>query len=450
MNAQPRRRALVWFAAALTTSFLATAGFYLGIAAVSGPTRETFKRALKATAPAQVLRLQDLSTTDSWRPMLKAYQSKLQNPQSDLYAVFFVDHIKFQYPPPSLLMFDLFPRSMTRIDGDVVARPLRRVLAWMSRGAVVLTVLTSVLIFELGLRRLPSDQRVPPAHVAASIGLSLALGLTYYPVLFGHFLGQMQVFLNALLALALLFSLAGRPTLAGLCFGACCLVKPHYGLVLVWSLLTRQWRFTVGLAGVVLGGLAISIARFGLADHLRYLDVLRVLSSGEYYWTNQSVNGLLNRLLEHGSQLQPVITEFAPYHPLVYALTVLSSVAILALAFWPLRHGPRADRGTIDLMVLLVAITLASPIVWIHHYGAFLPVFAALLPGLLYARPLGRATVPLFAAGYLATANLLMWPHLMFLNPWLGLTGSLMFYGGLTFFGLLLALRAAGWQTGKL
>ena len=448
MNADPRRRAVAWMTAALTISFIVTAVFYIGVAAISHPTPDTFKRALKATAPAQVLRLQDLSTTDSWRPMLRAYQAKLEDPKGDLYAVFFVDHIKFQYPPPSLLMFDLFPRSMTRIDGDLVARPLRRVLAWLSQGAVALTVLTSALIFELGLRRLPSHRPASPARVAVSIGLSAALGVSYYPVLFGHFLGQMQVFLNALLALAVLFYVIRRPTLAGLCVGACCLVKPHYGLLLVWSALTRQWRFAVGFVGVVVAGFVVSITRFGLADHLRYLDVLRVLSLGEYYWTNQSVNGLLNRLYEHGSQLQPVNTEFAPYHPVVYAVTMLSSVAMLAVAFWPYRRGPRADRGPLDLMVLLVAVTLASPIVWIHHYGAFLPIFAALLPGLLSARPLGRATIPLFSASYLGTANLLVWPPLMFLNPWIGLTGSVMFYAGGTFLGLLLAVRAAGGQPG--
>lgn len=446
MTTDPRRRAVVWMAAALAISFIVTAVFYIGVAAVSPNTPDTYRRALKATAPAQVLRLQDLSTTDSWRPMLRAYQAKLEDPTSDLYAVFFVDHIKFQYPPPSLLMFDLFPRSLTKIEGDIVGRPLRRILAWLSQGAVVLTVLTSALILELGLRRHRAARAASLAEIAVSVALSIALGVSYYPIVFGHFLGQMQVFLNALLALAVLFSLLGRPALAGACVGACCLVKPHYGLLVLWSALTRQWRFAAGLVGVLVVGFAVSIARFGLADHLRYLDVLRVLALGEYYWTNQSVNGLLNRLFEHGSQLSPVNTEFAPYHPVIYAVTTLTSMAMLALAFWPFRRGPRADRGPIDLMVLLAAITLASPIVWIHHYGAFLPIFAALLPGMLSTTPLGPSAAPLFAASYLGTANLLMWPPLMFLNPWIGLTGSLMFYAGITFFGLLLALRASGWR----
>ena len=347
MTAPPRDRVLVCLAALLAINFLVTAAFHLSVAAATGLTKGTATQALKATAPGQTLRLRRLGTVDSWRPMLRAYNRKLEDPRSDLYEVFFVDRVKFQYLPSSLLIFDLFPRSMTMIVGDVVGIPLRRWLAWSSRIAVGLAALASALILEIGLRRASPGQPAPPARIAASIGLSLALGVTFYPLLFAYDLGQIQVFLNALLALGILCYLLGRPALAGVCFGACCLVKPQYGLVLVWSLLRRQWRFTLGLAGVLSSGLALSIARFGLADHLRYLDVIREVSLGESYWTNQSVNGLLHRLLGHGDQLKPVITEFAPYDPVVYALTVLSSVAFLALALWPRRQGRAPDGGPV-------------------------------------------------------------------------------------------------------
>jgi alpha-1,2-mannosyltransferase len=445
-NSRPQNRVLLWLVKVLAINFVLSAAIFLGLTIASGPTTDTIRRALKATAPAQVLRLRDRGGIDSWRPMLTAYQRKLEDPKSDLYATFFVERLVFQYPPSSLLLFDLFPRSMINLaDLTRLVEPLKGWLDKLSRIAIGLTVLASVLILERGLRRLTPDRPAPPAQVAASVAISLAVGLTFYPVLVGYPVGQMQVFLNALLALAVLFSVIGRPALAGMCFGACCLVKPQYGLVLLWSLLRRQWRFTLGLVGVLVPGLAISIARFGLADHLRYLDVVRDLSRrGETLWFNQSVNGLLNRLLENGTVLMP--SEAPPYHPVVYALTVLSSVAILALALWPRRDAPRPNGGVIDLMIMLVAITLASPIAWIHHYGAFLPVFAAAVPGLFYARPLGRTTVPLLALSYVAMANLLVWPEVVFRNRWVGLAGSHLFFGSLTFFGLLLALRAARWD----
>jgi alpha-1,2-mannosyltransferase len=445
MNTRPRDRLLRWCAATLAISFLLTAAVFLGITVAKGPTAQTITRALRGTAPFQVLRLLEISGADSWTPMITAYQQKVKDPKTDLYAVFFVDRVKFQYPPSSLLIFDLFPRSMINLtDVTQLVGPLKRWLDTLSQIAAGVTVLASVVILELGVRRLPSVQRVQPARVSASVGLSLAVGLTFYPLLFAHDLGQIQVFLNALLALAVLFSVIGWQGLAGICFGVCCLVKPQYGLVLLWSLVRRQWRFTLGLVGVLLPGLAISIARFGLADHLRYLDVVRELSRvGEALWFNQSVNGLLNRLLENGSALR-MPSEYPPYHPVVYALTVLSSVAILALALWPRRDAPRPNGGVLDLMIMLVAITMASPIAWIHHYGAFLPVFAAAVPALLYARPLRQATVPLFAVSYVAMANLLVWPEVVFRNRWVGLAGSHLFFGSLAFFGLLLTLRVAG------
>lgn len=448
MKVHLRDRITAWLAIGLVINFLLTAAIFLGISVTAGPTRDNIGRALKATAPAQVLRLQDRGSTDSWSPMLRAYQQKLDDPSSDLYAIFFVDRVKFQYPPSSLLIFDLFPRSMINVDELTrLVGPLKRWLDWLSRIAVGLTVVTTTILLELGVRRLSPNQPTPPARVAITIGLSLAMGLMYYPLLVGYFIGQIQVFLNALLALAVLLSLLGRPALAGMCFGACCLVKPQYGMVLLWSMIRRQSRFTLGLLAILVPGLAISIARFGLADHLRYLDVVRELSRvGETFWFNQSVNGLLNRLLQNGSPLLAsprVPSELPPFHSLVYALTILSSVVLLAIAVWPLR-GPRRPGGhSVDMMVMLAAVTMASPIAWNHHYGAFLPIFAATLPAMLYARPVGQATMPLFAVAYIAMANLLVWPPLIFRNPWLGLAGSHVLFGGVVLFSLLLALRAA-------
>jgi hypothetical protein len=192
---------------------------------------------------------------------------------------------------------------------------------------------------------------------------------------------------------------------------------------------------------VVLLGLSVSLARFGLRDHLQYLQVLRFISRvGESYWANQSVNGLLNRLLENGD---PYGTNFAPYHPIVYVSTLVSSLVMLALAFWPRGRNRRWANGAIDLSVILVAATIASPVVWHHHYGVFLPVMAVVLPALVRARPLGRLTLPLFGLSYIAIANVVVRPELIYQSYWLSIAGWHMFYGGLLFFALLLVLRAA-------
>jgi hypothetical protein len=272
--------------------------------------------------------------------------------------------------------------------------------------------------------------------------MSLALGLTYYPLLRGYQIGQVQIFLNAFIAFAVLLKLLGREVLSGAFFGVCCLVKPQYGIILLWSLLRRKWRFLSGFAAIFLAGLAVSVARFGLQDHVTYLKVLTEISRhGETFWPNQSVNGLLNRWLENGSPVQFSETTFAPFHSVVYAATMVSSFAILVLALLPWGGKLRAESDTIDLMIALAAATMASPVAWEHHYGTFLPIFAVAFPGLLCFRPLGRATAPLFAFSYLTMAGVMLRPDLIFQNRWMGLAGSHLFFGSLVLFGLLLALR---------
>jgi hypothetical protein len=313
----------------------------------------------------------------------------------------------------------------------------------MMRAAVLLTLIASAATMEICINR--SLLRLPTGFggVSGRFALSLALGLTYYPLLKGYQLGQIQVFLTAFIALAVIVKLLGWEVFSGALFGVCCLVKPQYGIILLWSLLRRKWRFLLGFATIFLAGLAVSVARFGLNDHLVYLGVLTEISHhGESFWANQSVNGLLNPWLENGSPTQWSPTIFAPFHPVVYAATMISSFAILALALLPWGRKLSVEADSIGLMIALAAATIASPVAWEHHYGTFLPIFAVAFPGLMYFRPLGRATAPLLAFSYLAMAGVMLRPDLIFQNRWMGLAGSHLFFGGLVLFGLLLALRA--------
>ena len=121
------------------------------------------------------------------------------------------------------------------------------------------------------------------------------------------------------------------------------------------------------------------------------MKVLSFISRvGESFWANQSVNGFLNRMLENGD---PYGTNFAPYNPMVYVITLISTLIILALAFWLPKGSRPASGGSVDLSVILIAATIGSPVVWHHHYGIFLPIMAArsgATLGVLGAWPLRR------------------------------------------------------------
>src|SRR5690606_7149410 len=117
-------------------------------------------------------------------------------------------------------------------------------------------------------------------------------------------IGQIQVWINCLAAILVWAWMTRRHVVAGIAGGLVCAIKPQIGLLLVWALLRRRYRFsaafaaTIGLLGV------LSIGVYGLRENLAYLDVLGYMSRhGETFFNNQTVNGLLNRLFDNGSNL---------------------------------------------------------------------------------------------------------------------------------------------------
>ena len=73
------------------------------------------------------------------------------------------------------------------------------------------------------------------------------------------------------------------------------------------------------------------------------------------------MNGLLHRLLFNGSNLQFEGDRFAPFAPVVFAGTVVSSLLIVALALFG-RVAPAARGGPLDLCAALLAAVMASPV----------------------------------------------------------------------------------------
>src|SRR5262249_46004410 len=74
---------------------------------------------------------------DSWRPMAAARAYLEQRPGSDLYEeIFFRRHIKFQYPPTSLLLVDHLSRNALNA------------VSWI---AVWITAVLSVWLFRTAL-----------------------------------------------------------------------------------------------------------------------------------------------------------------------------------------------------------------------------------------------------------------------------------------------------------
>jgi alpha-1,2-mannosyltransferase len=235
-----------------------------------------------------------------------------------------------------------------------------------------------------------------------------------------------------------------------------CLVKPQAGVLAAWALIRRRPRFLAGFAAVALPALILSIARAGLASHLEYLEVLSFLSRhGESFFPNQSVNGLLHRLLHNGENLTffPPGTvlwmdHFPPYHRLVHVATMLSSALFLAIALWRPREA-RARGGDVDFMVAGLAATMASPIAWEHHYGVLLPMFVVARHVRARNPGLGGWTSWALGASWILTGTCWWVTRRLADDGAWNVLQSYVFFGGLLLFVLLWKARegAGKWSS---
>ena len=211
-------------------------------------------------------------SADSWRPMEAARAYAAESPGRDLYEeIFFRRKVKFQYAPTSLLYIGHLSRSALNL------------LSWV---AVWVTVVLSVMVFRdvlQGSSGLARQQGPRSVLVVASLAAG-CLGLTFYPLIKGYTLGQIQVWVDALFASVVWAWNRGWKLTAGTALGLACLIKPPLAPLAVWAIARREWRMTAGVVATCAVGLAASIATYGIPSHLTYPRVLAFIAArGEAY-----------------------------------------------------------------------------------------------------------------------------------------------------------------------
>jgi len=304
--------------------------------------------------------------TDSWMPMLRAI-GLYDNGRPIYDTLFFAEHVKFQYPLTSLLPL-IGLRKVGMSENQLL--DLVRVTSWL---AVWATVGFSIAIF-FAVKGRGKDR--PEYRWAATLAIGIA-GITFYPIVKGYALGQIQTFLTLFFCIAFYCWIRGGEIFAGALIGLMILIKPHYALISVWFVLRKRFRAFWSTVIVVGTGLAVGFVVFGWREQMRYLEVVKEASRGYAYYPNLSMNGLMNRLLFNGSNLSFDATTYAPYHPVVYMATTAAAILLLAAAFFYPRD-PKVRGGVADLCAMTVATTAASPMAWEHHYGVLFPAFAVL------------------------------------------------------------------------
>lgn len=309
---------------------------------------------------------------DSWRPMQLAYDHWIESgKQSLIYTDLLLPvRLKFLYPPTALLITQFI--NTNNIDVLTFSTAATIIFLFIMAGSVIATT--------LHIYRTYKTPKFSPAEQTA-IGVLLSLLLfTFYPVVKAATLGQMQVWLNAFFAVAILCYITGWDILAGIMLGLMASIKPHYALFILWGLLRGNKKLVIAITVTGLAGVLLGMREFGFAMYLDYLKGLSfVTQHGESVYTNQSFNALAGRFFsvrypEVFNNLRWNAYRYPPYNVWVFAFTQITTIAILAITL--IKTGNRSGESKLaDFLLMGLGATMASPIAWEHHYGILFPVF---------------------------------------------------------------------------
>jgi hypothetical protein len=282
-------------------------------------------------------------------------------------------NIKFQYPPTALLISKFIETNNIGILEFSTATTF--VFIFIMLAGVIGTTLYSYR--EYSTPALSLNEKI-------FVGLLLTLLLfTFYPVVKAGTLGQIQVWLNAFFALAILSYITGYEILAGVLLGIMASIKPQYALFVLWGLIRGNRRLVIAMIVTGVIGLIFGISEYGIATYVDYLRGLSFLSQhGESFYSNQSFNGLAGRFF---SVRYPDVFNnlrwrgyyFPPYNFWVFSFTQITSIAILVIALIKGKSQTK-ESSVADFCLMGLALTMASPIAWEHHYGILFPIFICL------------------------------------------------------------------------
>ena len=280
-----------------------------------------------------------------------------------------------------------------------------RVLWWTNLASIVATL--AVLL--VCIRRF-----FPPLDTEGVL-IALALYFWFAPIMHRSLvLGQTTPIMVLLLAAFYALARRGKSTISAIVLGAICLVKiPPLALVGVF-LARRRVRLVAGALVVVLLGLAISLAVFGLDLNLQYGRKVIWANAGKALaaFNNQSLLGSMLRLLTDRG-----LTDWRLLPP-PFVVTVLHRAVLLLLIgvllwrgrrlVWPGKppDGDHDETLEVEIGLGVSLMLLIFPIGWIHYFQ-FLVVPVTLLPFWWRAAglPPRGPTVAILAIGILLAAG---------------------------------------------
>ena len=233
--------------------------------------------------------------------------------------------------------------------------------------------------------------------------LLLALAAGFYPPIFGTVAsGQANLMLFPLLAGGVALTISGtaprRQAIGGVMLGLAAIVKLVPGILVVPLVIGRRWGGAVGTALGALGALVVATLLAPWAA--QGSGGLTSLLEPDSYFTNQSINGFVTRLVNHSDRTVPLFPHaFDPRLPMLL-LTALFGLVTLAI-LWRARGSLTERRG----LALGLALALVAGVIGAPKNSFWNQAFALIAVGLMLAvdavdlriRSLGRADLILLS-----------------------------------------------------
>ena len=201
-----------------------------------------------------------------------------------------------------------------------------------------------------------------PEAARRRMGLAFFAGL--YPPIYGTVaMGQANLVLFPALAIGVVLALDGaspaRRATGGLLVGLAAVVKLVPGVLVVPLALGRRFGAAVGIVAAALGALAVSIALAPWAA--AGTGTLASLFDPDAYYSNQSINGFVTRLVSASDRSEPLFSRAFDPRLAMFVLTIAFAAATLAV-LWRARAQLANRRGAaLGLALALVAGTIGAP-----------------------------------------------------------------------------------------
>lgn len=382
------------------------------------------------------IRRLDSDSTDFSSALISTYKAFHGNP--NLYGDFRLEGCSFLYSPAAIIELLGFAHWVRPPDfsigiklGDLTGR---------------LCVLATIAIAAWFLR--------PIIHNKKQWAFAILILAAFFPLRWSVMCVNVQSFITFFLAVLILAYAKSHNLLAGVMIGLAACLKPYLGLLVLFAVFRKQWKFIFGAVATASLLILLSVIVVGVSPWKTYFfDLLPVVARGYGYYPNHSINGIVHRWLGH-----PTSMVVGPESTIVFVATRISAIVFIGLSVLPRpikqgKHRRDIDMSleattpkpfaipqdvlfrAADIAIAILAVTLVSPIVWDHYYAWCVVLFSICL-AISSSTILSSRFVGLLICSYILLGT-------YFLTVRSATSGLLTLINSTHFFGAILLLGAA-------